>query len=489
MHKKNRTNKSVIILSLFILGVMVLGACAPAATPAPTQDVALVQTEAAQTVVADITQNAPVATQAPPPTAVPATQPPPPGPTPDPSIPIAIVPTPAPGEPSALANYNTTINSGPGTNYVVYAVFLGGSTAKVVGKSEDGLWWAVSVPVATGSGGNGWVEAAWVTASNIDGVPVLPTPPVPPTVDLVPPGPEDPQATAIANVYVRSGPATNFPAYGIAPAGANARVLGVSEDGQWWVVRLNPENVGAGYGWVAAAYTTAQNVDSVQTIKTPQASTTTAPPPPPEGVPTATTVDFVNVRSGPGTNYAVLFVAPPGASGEVSGKSSDGAWWQVKISTQYSADGFGWVSADWVVTQNTESVPVVDAPPAPPPVESTPPPSSGTAGCMLVSQSPADGTTFSIGAPFNTTWVLQNTGTTKWDQGEYDVAFVGAYNNNWLHTGPDIYDLTTSVQPGATYNVTVPMLAPFGPGQFGELWQLSYGGQMVCQFWVYIVVP
>jgi len=132
---------------------------------------------------------------------------------------------------------------------------------------------------------------------------------------------------------------------------------------------------------------------------------------------------------------------------------------------------------------------VVDAPPAPPPVESTPPPSSGTAGCMLVSQSPADGTTFSIGAPFNTTWVLQNTGTTKWDQGEYDVAFVGAYNNNWLHTGPDIYDLTTSVQPGATYNVTVPMLAPFGPGQFGELWQLSYGSQMVCQFWVYIVVP
>ncbi len=487
---KNRIRKSTMILSLVVLGALVLGACAPAATPAPTQDVALIQTQAAQTVVADMTQNAPVPTEAPPATAEPPAEPtqaPPPGPTPDPSIPLAVVPTPAAGEPAAVANYNTIIYGGPGTNYVVYSTLLGGSTAKVVGKSEDGLWWAVSVPVA--QSGNGWVDAAWVTASNVDGAPVLPTPPVPPTVELVPPEPSDPQATANANVYVRSGPATNFPAYGIAPAGVTARVLGKSEDGKWWVVRLDPQYVGAGYGWVDGAYTTAQNVENVQTVQTPQATTTTAPPPPPEGVPTATAVDFVNVRSGPGTNYPVLFVAPTGASGEVSGKSADGAWWQLKISTQYSADGFGWVSADWVVTQNTGSVPVVEAPAAPPPVEATPPPpTTGTAGCVLVSQSPTDGTVVGMGAPFNTTWVIQNTGSVKWDQNEYDLTFMGAYNNVWLHTGPDGYDLATTVEPGATYNFTVPMLAPFSPGAFGELWQLSYGGQTVCQFWVYIAV-
>jgi len=488
--KNNRTSKSVVILSLVILGVLLLSACAPAATPAPTQDVAQIQTEAAQTVVADMTQNAPVPTQAPPATVAPTAEPtmaPAPGPTPDPNIPVAMVPTPAPGEPAAIANYDTTIYSGPGTNYVVYGTFLGGGSAKVVGKSEDGLWWAISVPVAPN--GNGWVDAAWVTVSNADSVAVLPTPPVPPTVELVPPEPDDPQATAIANVYVRSGPATNFPAYGLAPYGANARVLGKSEDGQWWVVRLDPAKISAGYGWVSAAYTYAQNVEGVQTIQTPQAATTAPPPPPPAGVPTATAVDFVNVRSGPGTNYPVLVVAPPGATGEVSGKSADSAWWQVKISTQYAADGFGWVSADWVYTQNTESVPVVEAPPAPPVVESTPPPpTTSTSGCVLVSQSPADGTVVGLGAPFNTTWVLQNTGSTKWDENEYDVVFVGAYNNVYLHTGPDGYDLATTVQPGATYNFTVPMLAPFGQGAFGELWQISYGGQTVCQFWVYIAV-
>ena len=80
-----------------VVVALVLSACGGSATPAPTQDEAMIQTQAAQTVVADITQNAPVATEAPA-TAVPATivptQAPPPGPTPDPNIPVAVVPTP-----------------------------------------------------------------------------------------------------------------------------------------------------------------------------------------------------------------------------------------------------------------------------------------------------------------------------------------------------------------------------------------------------------
>jgi uncharacterized protein YraI len=474
-------NASIIIVILAI----VLSACVVSETQPPTPDEAMIQTQAAQTVVAEITLTASASGAGASTTGM-VTQAPPPGPTPDPNIPVAMIPTPVPGEPTAIANYNTTINSGPGTNYVVYSTLLAGKSVKVVGKSENGLWWVISVPVAPG--GIGWVDGGWVTVSNVEGVSVFITPPVPPTVEIVPPGASDPQATAIANVYVRSGPATNFPAYGIAPISSNARVLGKSVDGQWWVIRLNPEKIPTGYGWVNVPYTYAQNVGNVQTIETPQASTTAPPPPPPAGVPTATTIDYVNVRSGPGTNYPVLVVAPPGTSGEVSGKSSDGGWWQVKISTQYSTDGFGWVSADWVYTQNTDSVPVVASPPAPPPVPVAPPPPSGT-GCALVSQTPADGSVIGIGAPFNTTWVLQNTGTTNWDMGEYDVAFIGAYNNIYLHTGPDHYDMTTTVQPGSTYNFTVPMLAPFGPGQFGEVWQIVYGNKTVCQFWIYIQVP
>jgi hypothetical protein len=133
-------------------------------------------------------------------------------------------------------------------------------------------------------------------------------------------------------------------------------------------------------------------------------------------------------------------------------------------------------------------VPVVASPAPPPTVGPTPPPPTGT-GCSLVSQTPADGTSINVGIPFNTTWVLQNTGSAKWDQSEVDADYLGAANNIQLHTGADVYDLTTTVQPGGTYNFTVGMIAPFNAGTYGELWQLSQGSQQICQFYVYITVP
>ena len=477
MQKNIPTNKRGTILSLLLLGVLVLSACAPAAPaatqpPAPTQDVAALETQSAATVYADLTAGAPTPL------------PPPPGPTTDPNIPVAILPTPAAGEPSATALYNASIYSGPGTNYVLYATLLGGANAKVVGKSADGLWWAISIPIVPS--GAGWVDAGYVTVSNADSVAVLPTPPVPPTVEMVPPEPTDPQVMAIANVYVRSGPGTNYPAYGLAPFGKTGRVIGKSEDGKWWVVRLDPTKVSAGYGWVSGDYTQASNVEGVQTIKTPPAPTTVMPPPPPSGVGTATSVDYLNVRSGPGTNYPILGVVPPGATGEVTGKSSDGAWWQVKIPTAYSADGLGWVSADWVVTQGTENTPVVAAPPAPPPAPATPPPA--TSSSCYVSQNPADGTVFAAGTSFTTTWVLQNNTGTAWDANSIDLRYVGAAANVPLHQGSDIYDLTNTVEPGWTYNFSVPMIAPFTPGAYGEVWEVGQGGTVLCQFYVYIEV-
>jgi uncharacterized protein YraI len=246
--------------------------------------------------------------------------------------------------------------------------------------------------------------------------------------------------------------------------------------------------VGAGYGWVMAQYTQAQNVEAVQTIATPEPPVTIPPQVPPEGVPVAMAVEYVNVRTGPGTNYPVLGVASPGASAEVSGKSADSAWWQVVIPPAYAVEGFGWVSADYVVTKNTENVPAVEAPPAPPVVETTPPaPVEGTV-CQVVGQDPADGTVFAAGSSFNTTWVLLNSGTESWSSGETDLAYFGAAANLPLHQGSDRYDLSANVEPGWTYNFSVPMIAPFDPGAYGEVWQVVVGNQPVCEFYVYIQV-
>ncbi len=477
--KRNTNTRFTLIFMMLVILSLVISACATPATPAPvpTQDVGGIQTQSAQTVVADLTSKAP-----PPATATTA----PSGPTPNPSIPVAVVPTADPSGPSAVANFNTVIYSGPGTNYVVYGAFLGSQTAVVVGKSDPSGWWAISVPVAPN--GNGWVAANAVTVRNTDNVPTLPTPPVPASTAMVPPGPSDPQATAIANTYIRSGPATNYPAYGIAQAGSSGLVIGKSEDGQWWAVRLNPQNVGAGYGWVSAQFVTTANTTNVQTIQNPETFTVATPPPPAAGAATGTSTEYLNVRSGPGTNYPVLVAAPPNTTGEITGKSSDGQWWQVKVSTQYSSTGFGWVSAQFVIAQNTGNVPVVQAPPPPPTVAAVPP-TSITTGCALVSQSPADGTQINVGQPFNTTWVLKNTSSNAWDQNSVDIVYAGAYNNVQMHTGSDLFDLSANVNAGATYNFTVSMIAPFNAGTYGEGWQVQQGNTVLCQFYVYITVP
>ena len=477
MKKRIYAQTSVLSTSLMVL-TLVLSACGPSApTEAPTQDVSMIQTQSAQTVVADLTQNAPPA---------PTQTPPPPGPTTDPNIPVAVLPTADPSGPSAVANYNTAIFSGPGTDYVVYGSFLGGQSAVIVGKSEDGLWWAINVPVAPG--GHGWASTDWVTATNADNVPVLPTPPVPETTDIVPPGASDPQLTTLVNTYVRSGPAVNYPAYGIAPAAVTARVVGKSEDAQWWAVRIDPAKVGVGFGWIAIQYAQASNTSNVQTIQNPESYDVVTPDPPEAGAPTVTTTDYVNVRTGPGTHYPVLAVAPPAISGDVTGKSNDGAWWQVIVPTQFSSTGLGWVSASYVIPENTDSIPVVEAPPLPPTVAPTPPPTTGT-GCSVVSQSPADGTEITVGLPFSTTWVLQNTSTEEWGGSEVDIRYVGAKDNIQLHTGGDIYDLGVDIEPGASYNFSVAMIAPFNAGTYGELWEVGQGANTICQFYVYITVP
>jgi hypothetical protein len=150
------------------------------------------------------------------------------------------------------------------------------------------------------------------------------------------------------------------------------------------------------------------------------------------------------------------------------------------------AAGVAWVSADWVATANTDSVPVVEAPPPPPTdVSTTPPPANQ---CVLVSQTPADGTTFPPSTGFGMTWVLQNTSATAWEQNKVDLVFVGALNGQRLHQNYDLYDITQTVQPGQNYTVAGGLITPAQPGQYGEAWALMQEQTTLCTFWVLINV-
>ncbi len=69
----------------------------------------------------------------------------------------------------------------------------------------------------------------------------------------------------------------------------------------------------------------------------------------------------VNVRTGPGTAYDIIGIAPQDTEGEIIGVSADGQWWVASVPD--APNGQGWVAAAYVDAANADDVPVFDAPP------------------------------------------------------------------------------------------------------------------------------
>jgi uncharacterized protein YraI len=277
--------------------------------------------------------------------------------------PTVAAPTPLPESASVTANVDINVRSGPGTNYPAYGVAPTGSQAEVIGVSPDSGWWNISVDPANIPAGNAWVSAEYVTAENTGNVPVVQPPSPPPEIAPPTPAPDEPQVTTIDVVNVRSGPGLEYPIYGLAPIGATGKVVGLSEDGGWWAVELPTTISPDGMGWVSADWVIAENTENVPVIPAGELPPPPEVPPPGEGEPQATAIEPINVRSGPGSAYLSYGVVSVGTTGRVIGVSEDDGWWVVALPMDIAPDGMGWVSAAYVVTANTEGVPVIPTPP------------------------------------------------------------------------------------------------------------------------------
>lgn len=254
-----------------------------------------------------------------------------------------------PGSAWLRASANSTIRAGPGQDYAAMAVIESGQVVEVVGASQDRQWWAIPVPYI--EGGRGWVAAGDVVVENAASVPVEtmgPTEIAVPT-DLLP------VAQAITNVNVRNGPDMQAAKIGAMENGQIAQVVGKSEDGLWWAIRM-PEGK-AEMGWVARDYVQARNVSDVPVVTQMPSGVSAGVPTPRPGGPYLSAVWEVNIRSGPGKEFAVVGSLKQGAAAEIVGKSADGLWWA--ISFKDSESGRGWVSVEFVQAVNAENVPVL----------------------------------------------------------------------------------------------------------------------------------
>ncbi len=195
-------------------------------------------------------------------------------------------------------------------------------------------------------------------------------------------------AGSIVLIYLVAPGETEIPSYAMAGATVDADGGFVTE----FVVPSEPgwekqglamviARVAEGGATARALFSTvgsdAQPGDTPQPANTPVVVPTepTAAPETPAvtpqpGTPTLAATTDLNIRAGPGIDYAVLGLLRAGQSAEVTGVSADRGWWQIRFTG--AADERGWVSARYVSTENIGSVPVVQPTSRPPtPVPAT----------------------------------------------------------------------------------------------------------------------
>jgi uncharacterized protein YraI len=191
---------------------------------------------------------------------------------------------------------------------------------------------------------------------------IPPSAPPPPTTGEIPtPEPGVPAVAATTYVNVRSGPATFYPVLFVASPGATGKAVGISADRAWYAVELTTTVIQSGIGWVSADFVIASGTENLPVVPAPPPPPGIEPSPPGENDPSVTTIDAVNIRSGPNNQCPSFGVPPIGSTAPAYGISADSAWYAVGIPTEFSPDGLGWVNANYVTTNNTENLPVMES--------------------------------------------------------------------------------------------------------------------------------
>ena len=180
--------------------------------------------------------------------------------------------------------------------------------------------------------------------------------------------------TLTIKVNVRSGPATSYTSLGQLDAGGKVQITIRDATGTWYRI-LYPDAPG-GNGWVTAQY-----VQLAAGAQVPLDATAT-----PTG-PQGRVLQLLNVRSGPGTTFDSLGMLQPYAKVSLTGKDATATWFQ--ISYPAAPGGHAWVTAQFIQTDASNQLPVLDA-------YGTPVPGS-TAGPVASQQAP----TATAGAAFD----------------------------------------------------------------------------------------
>ena len=241
------------------------------------------------------------------------------------------------GEVNAKTTADVNFRSGPGTNYNSKAV-IGSGTGIIVTDTSNSQWYAVRLT----NGSTGYIYAEYIRITGDVGTPSAPAEPTP--------APSNPEAeqTAKTTEYVnfRTGPGTNYSSKGVISLGTTVTVTDTSNS-QWYAVRLSNGSTG---------YIFAQYLKSATATPAP---TPTPAPSDPSKEQTAKTTEYVNFRTGPGTNYSSKGVIPSGTAITVT-DTSNSQWYAVRLANGST----GYIYAQYIKITSATATPAPTETPA-----------------------------------------------------------------------------------------------------------------------------
>ncbi|MBI3169538.1 MAG: SH3 domain-containing protein [Chloroflexi bacterium] len=151
--------------------------------------------------------------------------------------------------------------------------------------------------------------------------------------------------TTTSEVNVRVDTSTASESLGTIPAFSTVQIVGKDISGIWFRILYNNDA-----GWVRADYVQVSDV----TAEIPVWGAETGSGSAGRGV----ILRGVYVRSGPGKDFDSLGLLNQNDVVSILGKDSSGAW--MKIAYPASADGTGWVAAEYLQIDNAGNIPTLD---------------------------------------------------------------------------------------------------------------------------------
>ena len=237
-------------------------------------------------------------------------------------------------ERSAKTTEYVNFRSGPGTNYSSKGVIALGTTVTVTDTS-NAQWYAVRLS----NGSTGYIFAEYIsfTGSNTPSATAAPT--------QAPSNGSEQTAKTTEYVNFRSGPGTNYSSKGVIALGTTVTVTDTSNS-EWYAVRLSNGST----GYIFAQYLKLNSSSS--------ATATPAPTQAPSGSEqSAKTTEYVNFRSGPGTNYSSKGVIASGTTVTVTDRSNS-QWYAVRLANGST----GYIFAQYLKVTGTSSATPTQAP-------------------------------------------------------------------------------------------------------------------------------